>query len=269
MNPEGTLASPSPGSLARLGALFLAPLRVVGALALLFRRAAAGALAPSWPRGEVFRQAHSAGNRTVLLVAVTLAFVGMVLVFHAGIQAQRIVGDLSLVGPAYLQLLIREFGPTIAALMVAARVGAGISAEIGSMVVTEQVDALRMNGADPVRYLVAPRLLAVSVMTVVLVVWGCAVAAVSGAVSARIFFDVSYATFLDLRLLHLGDLVTGLMKAVAYGLYVPLAAAWAGLSARGGSEGVGRATTAGVVTGSLGVIVLSVLIGAFAFAAGL
>ncbi len=205
----------------------------------------------------------------MLLVAITLAFVGMVLVFHACIQSQRVLGEMSLVGPAFLQLIIREFGPTIVALMIAARVGAGISAELASMVVTEQVDALRMNGADPARYLVAPRLVSVWIMTVALCVFGCAVAAVSGAVTANLLFGLSYDTFISFSMTRTGDLVTGLAKASAYGFYIPLAASWAGLSASSGSEGVGRATTAGVVVGSLGVIVLSAVIGAAVFGLGL
>ncbi|MFB6375677.1 MAG: MlaE family ABC transporter permease, partial [Bradymonadaceae bacterium] len=81
-------------------------------------------------------------------------------VFQAGYQANQITGDLSLVGPVFLQLLLREFGPTITAMMIATRVGTGMAAHIGSMVVTEQVDALRMSSAPPIDYLVVPRFLA-------------------------------------------------------------------------------------------------------------
>lgn len=252
-----------------LGETLTAPFRAAGGIGLLLPRALAGLGERGWPRGEVLRQAYSAGNRSMLLVAVTLASFGMVLVFHAGLQAQRVLADMSPVGPAFIQVLLREFGPTIVGLMLAARVGGGIAAEIASMVVTEQVDALRMNAADPVRFLVTPRVLGVWLVTMGLTVFGCTVAVGSGAVTARILFDVPYAGFLSLGMTRPGDLVSGLAKAAAYGAYVPLAAAWAGLGARGGSEGVGRATTTGVVAGSLGVVVLSAIIAALGFALGL
>lgn len=254
---------------ALIGAGALVPFRAAGGIFLLVPKALAGLRDRPWPKGEILRQTFHTGNRSILLVAVTLASVGMVLVFHGGLQAQRVLGDMSPVGPAFIQILLREFGPTIVGLMIAARVGGGISAEIASMVVTEQVDALRMNAADPVRFLVTPRLVAVWAATLALTVFGCAIAMASGAFTARTLFDVPYPAFLSLALTEPGDLVTGLIKACAYGAYVPLAASWAGFSAGGGSEGVGRATTSGVVLGSMGIIGLSAVIGSITFALGL
>lgn len=244
-------------------------LRPLGQGVLLGARSLGALRSRAWPKGEVWRQAYAAGNRSALLVGVTLAFVGMVLVFHAGFQARRLFGDVSPVGAAFIQLLIREFGPIIAALMVAARVGAGIAAEIGAMVVTDQVDALRMNAADPVRWIVAPRVLAVAVMNVVLAIYGCGVALLAGALTARRFFEVTAPVFFDFGFTGFGDVATALVKAAAFGLYIPIVAAWAGLRTRGGSEGVGRATTTAVVAGSLGVILLDALIGGIAFALGI
>ncbi|MFW6369233.1 MAG: MlaE family ABC transporter permease [Myxococcota bacterium] len=250
-------------------AALITPFRVAGGAVLLIPGIFLGLKERSWPKGEVIRQAHQAGNRSLLLVAVTLASVGMILSYHGALQAQRVLGDMSPVGPAFLQILLREFAPTIVALMVAARVGGGIAAEIATMVVTEQVDALRMNGADPVRFLVAPRFFSVIVMTVALTAFGFAVASATGALTARVLYDVPYSTFLSFSMTSPGDLITGLLKAAAYGVWLPLAAAWSGLSAGSGSEGVGRATTSGVVLGSIGVIFLSALIGAVSFGLGL
>ncbi len=269
MNPKQEQLGPNHRFLAAVGASTMAPFWVAGAIVLLLPRALVGLKERGWPAREVLRQAYSAGNRSVLLVAVTLASVGMILVYHGGLQAQRVLGDMSPVGPAFIQILLREFGPTIVGLMVAARVGGGIAAEIGSMVVTEQIDALRMNAADPIRFLVTPRLIAVFLTTMALTVFGCAVAVASGAVTANVLFGVPHQSFLNLSMTEPGDLITGLIKAAAYGVYVPLAASWAGLSAGIGSEGVGRATTSGVVVGSLGIIVLSSVIGAVTFAFGL
>ncbi len=251
------------------GAALATPVARLGAGFLLAGRALAGLRARAWPRGEVLRQAHEAGNRSILLVATTLAFVGMVLTWLAGTQARRIVGDLSILGPAFLQLVIREFGPIIVALMVAARVGAGIAAEVATMVVTEQVDALRMNAADPIRWIVSPRVLAVAVANLALTVVGSAVAIAAGTFTAWKSFALAPQVFLDFSLVHPGDVVTALIKAVAFGICVPVVAAAAGLEARGGSEGVGRATTRAVVLASIGVIVLDAVIGGLAFGVGL
>ena len=118
--------------------------------------------------GEVARQMHQVGNKSLLFVAITLGFLGMVLVFQTCMQIGRITGDLSQVGAEFLKVAVHELGPTLTASMLATRVGAGIAAEVGSMQVTEQVDALRMCGVDPVSYLVVPRLLASIVMMPVL-----------------------------------------------------------------------------------------------------
>ncbi len=201
---------------------------------------------------EVMRQAFEIGNR-------------MILIYQSGYQAERIVGDLQLLGALYLQMLFREFAPTITALMLATRVGTGIAAEIGSMVVTEQVDALRMNNADPVQYLVVPRFIAAVVMTLVLSIVALVVAFFSGMAVANAVFEVNPATFYNTIFIEWGDLVIFLMKSIAYGIAVPVIAAEAGMSAFGGSEGVGWATTKSVVNASLAVTFLDFLLSGFGY----
>src|ERR1041384_1330993 len=122
--------------------------------------------------GEVLRQMYQVGNRSLLFVCVTLGFLGMVLVFQTCLQVNRITGDLSQVGAEFIKILVHEFGPSLTAMMLATRVGAGIAAEIGSMVVTEQVDALRMNNVDPIDYLIVPRFRACVIMTLMLAIFG-------------------------------------------------------------------------------------------------
>ncbi len=197
---------------------------------------------------EVMVQAHDIGNRSVVFVAFTLGFLGMILVFQAGFQAQKITGDL--------QLLLREFAPTITALMLATRVGTGIAAQIGSMVVTEQVDAMRMNAAPPVQYLVVPRFLACTVMTVVLVIFAVLVCYLAGMFTAQYAFNVNPRTFVNLSFVSIADVVICLVKAFAYGMTIPVVASQMGLSAHGGSAGVGWATTQSVVSCSLSVVIL-------------
>jgi phospholipid/cholesterol/gamma-HCH transport system permease protein len=139
-------------------------------------------------------------------------------------------------------------------------VGAGIAAEIGSMVVTEQVDALRMCAADPIDFLLVPRFLASLVMTTVLVVWGGTVAFFAGAATAYVAFDVPLRTFCGMQLIDWGDLTIGLSKCVAYGAAIPIVSGYCGLSTFGGSEGVGWATTRAVVNSSLAIIILNAIL---------
>ncbi len=215
--------------------------------------------------GAVVRQMFEIGNRSVVFLTVVMGFIGMILVLQAGLQVKRILPEFSTVGAAYLELLIRDLAASIGALMLATRVGAGIAAEIGSMVVTEQVDALRMCAADPIDYLIKPRFLASLVMTVVLVIWAAGVAMLTGMLTAYMMFDINPRTFFDLGLIDTGDLVVGLAKCVAYGAAIPIVAGHSGLTTHGGSEGVGWATTRAVVNSSLAVIVLDLILSALGY----
>jgi phospholipid/cholesterol/gamma-HCH transport system permease protein len=228
----------------------------LAALGRVAERTLVGTALGRRPAGEVLRQLHAVGNRSLLFICVTLGFLGMVLVFQTCLQVGRITGDLSQVGGEFIKILVHEFGPSLTAMMLATRVGAGIAAEIGSMVVTEQVDALIMSGVDPVEYLIVPRFSAAVVMTPMLTVVGVVVAVGLGALTALLSFHVNPRTFFDLSRVGYGDLATGLMKCVAYGAAIPIISGWCGLSARGGSEGVGAATTRAVIASSFAVIVL-------------
>ncbi len=211
-------------------------------------------------RGAVVRQMFEIGNRSLFFVSSTMGFIGMILLYQAGLQAKRVVPDYSMLGATYLELLVRDLAASLGALMLATRVGAGIAAEIGSMVVTEQVDALRMCAADPIDFLLVPRFLASMVMTTTLIVWGAVVAFVAGAATANIAFDVPVQTFCNMSLIDAGDLSIGLAKCVAYGAAIPIVSGYCGLSTFGGSAGVGWATTRAVVNSSLAIIILNAII---------
>lgn len=205
-------------------------------------------------------QMYEIGNKSAFFLSITMGFIGMILVYQAGLQSRRVVPDFTMLGPTYLELLVRDFAASLAALMLATRVGAGIAAEIGSMVVTEQVDALRMCAADPIDFLLVPRFLASLVMTTVLVVWGGTVAFFAGAATAYVAFDVPLRTFCGMQLIDWGDLTIGLSKCVAYGAAIPIVSGYCGLSTFGGSEGVGWATTRAVVNSSLAIIILNAIL---------
>ena len=211
-------------------------------------------------KGAVVAQMYAIGNRSLFFVSITMGFIGMILCYQAGLQSKRVVPDFTMLGPTYLELLVRDLAASLAALMLATRVGAGIAAEIGSMVVTEQVDALRMCAADPIDFLLVPRFLASMVMTTALIVWAATVAFFAGAATAYVAFDVPLRTFCNMQLIDAGDLTIGLSKCVAYGAAIPIVSGYCGLSTFGGSEGVGWATTRAVVNSSLAIIILNAFI---------
>lgn len=211
---------------------------------------------------ELLRQMNSIGLRSLGFISVTLGFVGAILVYQAGLQALRIVPETSGVGASYLELLVRDLAASVTGLMLATRVGAGIAAEIGSMKVTDQLDALRLCRMDPIDYLIAPKVVASVIVTPILTVFACAVATLTGAVTGYLSFGINPSVFLDPRFISVGDVITGVIKSLTFGLVIPIVAGHAGLNSKGGSEGVGDATTQAVVGSSLAVIVLGFVIGA-------
>ncbi len=210
--------------------------------------------------GVIIQQCYEIGNRSLVFLCIVMGFMGMIMVYQAGLQVKRVVPDLTLLGATFLELLVRDLAASISALMLATRVGAGIAAEIGSMVVTEQVDALRMSAADPVDYLIKPRFIASTIMTLMLVTIAGTVAALSGMWTALVFFELSPETFINWSLVDWGDVTVGITKCFAYGAAIPVVSGYCGLSTFGGSEGVGWATTRAVVNSSLAVIVLNFFI---------
>jgi phospholipid/cholesterol/gamma-HCH transport system permease protein len=258
---EGAGAAPADESpLAALGAVALDLLEGARGLYSVFVLTLYYTARGRREKGAVVQQMYEIGNRSLFFLSVVMAFLGMILVFQAGVQLQRVVPDLTQLGASYVELLVRELAPSVGALMLATRVGAGIAAEIGSMVVTEQVDALRMCAADPVDFLIKPRFLASLMMTVVLIAFGTAVAYLSGMAVAYVYFGLLPHTFINASLLDAGDVTVGFVKCIAYGAAIPVVSGHCGLSTYGGSEGVGWATTRAVVNSSLAVIVLDFFI---------
>jgi phospholipid/cholesterol/gamma-HCH transport system permease protein len=243
-----------------LGRLFLELLETLRDLYRVFVLTLYYSLRGESNRPAFFRQMYEIGNRSLGFLSIVMGFIGMILVYQGGLQTQRVVPDLSLLGATFLQLLVRDLAASICALMLATRVGAGIAAEIGSMVVTEQVDALRMCATDPIDYLIRPRFLACLSMFGALVVIAAGVAFLAGMWTAHAFFGINPRTFANVSLVSVGDLSIGLAKCLAYGAAIPVISGYCGLTAFGGSEGVGAATTRAVVNSSLAVIMLNFVI---------
>lgn len=254
-----------PRGLHALGAPLVAAARDLRELLALFAQTLYWCVRGRREKGDVIAQMYSLGNRSWFFLSVSMGFIGMILVFQAGAQAAKVVPDFSLLGPFYIKLLVRDLAASIGAMPLATRVGAGIAAEIGTMVVTEQTDALRMCSAEPVDYLVVPRFLASIVMTTALLIWAAFVALIAGMVVAKHSYGVSYVNFVDFSFVTPGDAITGLAKCVAYGAAIPIVSAHRGLRTFGGAEGVGRATTDAVVHSTFAVIMLNFVLSTVGF----
>lgn len=214
---------------------------------------------------EVLRQCFLMGNRSLFFVSVVMGFFGLIMVMQTVIQANKIIGDLTYIGVLYLQLLLREMGPTITAALIAIRVGTGLAAEIGSMVVTEQVDALRMNDADPIQYLIVPRMIGCVFMAIVLTVIASFSSYVWSAAGAYFIFDINPHTYINFSGVKGSDVIVFFMKTVAYAIIIPVIGCHAGLAAHGGSEGVGLATTRAVINATLGLVLTDFFLTAVAY----
>ena len=196
------------------------------------------------------------GNRSLPVVLVTAAFSGMVFALQTWEGFEKF-GATSLVGFTVALGLTREFVPVLAALILAGRVGAAMAAEIGTMMVTEQVDALQTMATDPVKYIVVPRLIAATLMLPVLVVIGDLVGIAGGYfVSVRMLGAAPTAYWnSSFDYLEHADVLGGLIKAAAFGAVIALCGCVRGFSTRGGAQGVGRATTGAVVTASMVILI--------------
>ena len=205
-----------------------------------------------------------AGWGSLFFIAVTLGFVGVIGVYQTAEQMKKVIPEFSLLGAASLQLLVREFAPIITGLMVATKVGTGLAAEVGSMVVTDQVDAMRLCGADPIDEIVVPKVWGTVLAMLGLATLGGVVAYFAGMWVAWTGYGVSSETFISFRFVKTPDLWVGLSKAVIFGFSIPIVSIACGLEAKGGSDAVGEATTKAVVWSSFSVIFLDLVVGAVA-----
>ena len=214
-----------------------------------------GAVTRPFYRRDVIEQFDALGVGSFTVVLLTGFFTGAALALQSGQTLDRF-GARSLVGQLVSASMIRELGPVLTGLMIAGRVGSGIAAELGSMVVTDQINALRALGTDPVRKLVVPRVLAGTFMAPVLTVIADTFGIVAGWLIAvanlRVGSSVYWTSVFDA--LYLEDAWQGLIKPVVLGFVIVTIGCHVGLRTTGGTQGVGRATTTAVVVASVAVI---------------
>ncbi len=228
----------------------------LGATVRLAGRAGIEAVRPPWEFREFVVQFERIGVGSLNLTNITALFTGMVLALQTAYTLSAFGAKLY-IGEVVAMSLVRELGPVLTALMVGGRVGAGITAEIGTMTVTEQVDALRSMAADPVRKLVVPRLVATVVALPLLTILADGMGILGGLVIAVVEEGASASFYLShaFNLMRFGDLASGLGKTIFFAYLIATIGCLNGLSARGGADGVGRATTNTVYASAIGVLV--------------
>jgi phospholipid/cholesterol/gamma-HCH transport system permease protein len=204
----------------------------------------------------ILQQMEHIGYQSLPIVLLTSAFTGMVLVLQTGIGLERFGAKLAASGVAAIAFA-REIGPVLTSVVLAGRVAAGIAAEIGTMRVTEQVDAMESLAVDPIHYLVVPRLLAAIIMIPALVVLADLIGILGGVVvavtrlglTARVYWETTF-DYLTMR-----DFLGGLAKSPFFGAIIALIGCYCGFRVTGGAQGVGRGTTTAVVVASITILV--------------
>ncbi|MBN1441401.1 MAG: ABC transporter permease [Planctomycetes bacterium] len=208
-------------------------------------------------RKDLYRQMFICGIQTIPVTVVVSIFTGMILALNGGLSLEQI-GQEGLIGRIVAVSMAREMGPFMTALILAASVGSAMAAELGTMKVSEEIDALEVMSIDPGRFLVLPRVLSMAVMTPVVTIYIVLVGTLGGAASAYFQYDISFERFRTdaLEYLTLKDIYTGILKAFIFGTVISIVGCSEGLRARGGAIGVGSATRQSVVISYLLIIVL-------------
>ena len=215
------------------------------------------AVTPPHYRHDIVEQFDAIGVQSLTVVLLTGFFTGAVLALQSGLTLDQF-GARPAVGRLVSASMIKALGPVLTGLMLTGRVGSGIAAELGSMVVTDQINALRALGTDPIRKLVVPRVLAGIIMAPVLTIISDFVGIVGGWIVARYQLQVASGLYWSsvLQGLYMQDVWMGLIKPFVLGFVIVTIACHVGLRTSGGTQGVGRATTVSVVAGSVSVIAI-------------
>jgi phospholipid/cholesterol/gamma-HCH transport system permease protein len=235
-----------------VGRFVLSFLAATGRLVLFAFAALTNGVRPPFYLRNILRQLIDVGYYSLPVVGLTAIFTGMVLALQSYTGFARFSAE-SAIATVVVVSITRELGPVLAGLMVAGRIGAAMAAEIGTMRVTEQVDALTTLSTNPMKYLVAPRLIAGLAMLPLLVLVADIIGVFGGYLVAVFKLGFNPATYLQntLDALKTEDVVSGLVKAAVFGLIVTLMGCYHGYSSRGGAQGVGAATTSAVVSASI------------------
>ncbi len=238
------------------GRMVVRRIEEVGRIFLFLVETVQSSVTPPFRWRLLVRQMEFVGVRSVSVVVLTGTFTGMVLALQSSYGFRKF-GAEGLVGTTVALSMTRELGPVLTSLMVTARAGSAMAAELGSMRVTEQIDALVVMAVDPVRYLVVPRIVAAFFMLPVLCIVSDFVGVVGGYFVGVNLLGINAGTYLNntTKYLALSDITNGLVKAACFGIILAAIGCYKGYNARGGAQGVGVATTEAVVLSSVLILI--------------
>ena len=240
-----------------LGGLTLELAETLGRVAAMVRRALEAIFRGQWMPALTIEQMNEIGVASFPVVGLTSLFTGMVLAFQSGFSFMKVFNEPIYVGSVVGLSLVKELGPVLTAMVISGRVGASITAELGTMNVTEQLDALYTLGTNPVQYLAVPRYIAMMIMVPILtalsniigITGGYLVAAAQLRIPGGVYWD-EVKTFVDVN-----DVMHGLIKSFFFGLIMVTTSCYTGFNCSGGAEGVGKATTRAVVVSMVLILV--------------
>jgi phospholipid/cholesterol/gamma-HCH transport system permease protein len=254
------------GALDRLGRAVLAGVEEMGKIILLFVSVLVWMFRPPFKLRNIFKQMEFVGVKSIFVVVLTGTFTGMVMALQ-GYHGFRMFSAESLVGGTVALGMTRELGPVLTALMVTARAGSAMAAELGTMRVTEQIDALYVMAANPVKHLIVPRVIAGILMVPLLTVISDFTGILGGYFVGVHILGINSGIFIKniTRLVDLNDIYNGLVNAACFGLILSLIGCYKGFNTYGGAEGVGRATTEAVVLASIAILISDYFLTAIMF----
>ncbi len=239
-----------------LGKLFISILERLGDVGVLLYRTIRYSFTRPFNFRLVLEQMDEIGFKSIPIVILSAIAIGMVMVLQLAYGFKRF-GAKGLVGPVVSLAIVRELGPVITSLLVGGRVGSGITAEIGSMKVTEQIDAIRTLGADPIKKLVVPRFIAAVISFPFLSIIADLAGIIGGMIMANVELRVTPRLFVEgvMEQVAVSDFLSGILKTVFFGLIVAIIGCYIGMNVEGGTQGVGRATTLTVVVSLVLIII--------------
>jgi len=250
----------------RLGKSVLFYVEELGKIVALFFSTLFWAVRPPLKLKNIIKQMEFVGVKSIFVVVLTGGFTGMVMALQS-YYGFRLFSAESMVGSTVALGMTRELGPVLTSLMVTARAGSAMAAELGTMRVTEQIDALYVMAANPIKHLIVPRIIASILMVPLLTVVSDFVGILGGYLVGVGLLNINEGVFVKniTRIVDIDDIMNGLVKAACFGLILSLIGCYKGFNTRGGAEGVGKATTEAVVLASISILVSDYFLTAIMF----
>lgn len=245
--------------------------QAMGETAALWRRSFVAIVRVQFPFHLTVEQMYEIGVQSFPVVGLTSLFTGMVLAFQSGFSFVKVFNEPIYVGSVVGLSLVKELGPVLTSMVLAGRVGAAITAELGTMNVTEQLDALYTLGTNPVRYLAVPRFIAMIIMAPLLAALADVIGITGGFLVATFQLHISPGTYLNevQTMVEFNDVAHGLIKMAVFGFIIVTTSCYKGFNTSGGAEGVGRATTSAVVISMVLILVGDYFLSAMLVAFGI